>query len=168
MVDAATGLGKHVSSYLTESDDLFGDEETVDRPYLLAFSANDEQSLRSQFSTLDRHLSDPEVSVKLRDLAYTLSEKRTRHYHRGYTVATSNTLDMQSFVLGNIGPEPPRIGYVFTGQGAQWSEMGKDLITTFPVAAEQVNYLNDVLQSIPDAPKWSLLSECELHTLWYG
>lgn len=162
IVDAATGLGNHVSSYLAESDDFFGEEATVERPYILVFSANDEQSLKSQFATLDRHLSDPGVRVELRDLAYTLSEKRTRHYHRGYTIARSHSLDMQSFVVGNVRPEPPRIGCVFTGQGAQWPEMGKDLINTFPVAAGRVRYLDDVLQTIPDPPKWSLLGACDL------
>lgn len=161
IVDAAPETSTHVSSYLADSDDIFADddESVVERPYVLVLSANDDQSLRSQIAALDQHLSDPAVDVKLRDLAYTLSEKRTRHYHRGFLVADSNNLDAQDITLGTLRAEQPKIGFVFTGQGAQWVQMGKDIVATFPVARECLEYLEDVLRTTPDPPKWSLLGE---------
>ena len=160
IVDEAKGLGNHhVSSYLHEDDDGLFEEESATRPYLLAFSANDQKLLESQFSALDRHLSDPGVSVKLRDLAYTLGERRSRHYHRGFVVSTSTDLDKQSFVPGHIRENPPMIGFIFTGQGAQWPQMGKGLLETFPIAARTIKYLDQVLQTSHEAPSWTLYDE---------
>ncbi|GME30251.1 polyketide synthase 2 [Neofusicoccum parvum] len=143
-------------------DDFFGDTEaqTPSQPHLLVLSANDETSLRGNASALARHLMDPRVSVKLDDLAYTLSERRTRHFHRGFLVATSATsLDDGALVMGKRWNEAPRIGFVFTGQGAQWSQMGKQLVETFPQAKLLIQRLDKALQTVPNPPKWSLLSE---------
>lgn len=143
-------------------DDFFGDTEaqTPSQPHLLVLSANDETSLRGNASALARHLMDPRVSVKLDDLAYTLSERRTRHFHRGFLVATSATsLDDGALVMGKRWNEAPRIGFVFTGQGAQWSQMGKQLVETFPQAKLLIQRLDKALQTVPNPPKWSLLSK---------
>lgn len=160
IVDEAKGLGHHhLSSYLgEENDDIFA-EETANRPHLLVFSANDEKSLETQFSALDRHLSDPAVNVKLRDLAYTLGERRSRHYHRGLIISTGTDLDVQSFVRGHVREEPPKVGFIFTGQGAQWPQMGKGLLETFPLAARTIRHLDQVLQSSHDPPSWTLYDE---------
>ena len=160
IVDEAKGLGHHrVSSYSGEENEDFFVEETAKRPHLLVFSANDEKSLEAQFSSLDRHLSDPAVSVELRDLAYTLGERRSRHYHRGFAISTGIDLDMQSFVRGNIREESPNVGFIFTGQGAQWPEMGKGLLETFPLAARTIRHLDQVLQSAQGPPSWTLYDE---------
>ena len=160
IVDEAKELAHHhVSSYLQDDDENIPVEQSAMRPYLLTFSANDEKSLESQLFELDRHLSDPAVSVKLRDLAYTLSERRSRHYHRGYLISTNIDLDKQSFVPGHIGEKPPKIGFIFTGQGAQWPQMGKGLLETFPIAGRTIKYLDQVLGSSHEAPSWTLYDE---------
>ncbi|KAJ6190988.1 polyketide synthase [Penicillium mononematosum] len=158
IVDAATGLSKHVTSYTPESDDIFADDAGPERPYLLVLSANDENSLRAQVTSLDKHLSDPAVGVKIRDLAHTLSNHRTRHYHRGYLIANSNSIDVDDVTMGTPRSDPPRIGFVFTGQGAQWVQMGKDLIT-FPVAKRELEHLDNVLGNLSEPPQWSLIDK---------
>lgn len=109
----------HVSSFLTPEDDIY-DEEESSRPYTLLFSANDSKSLQAYTEALDRHMSSLDVRVKIRDLAYTLSERRSHHFHRGYIVARGSEIDAKSLVQGKKTDEQPRIGFVFTGQGAQW------------------------------------------------
>ena len=160
IVDETKGLDpRHVSSYLNDEDEYLLAEERAERPYLLVFSANDQKSLQSQFTALDKHLSDPAVSVKLRDLAYTLNERRSRHYHRGITISNGTDLDMQSFVQGHIREDPPKLGFIFTGQGAQWPQMGKDLLETFPIAARTIKYLDQILQNSYEPPSWTLYDE---------
>lgn len=151
----------HVSSYLSPDDDIYDDEESS-RPYILAFSANDAPSLETYADKLDQHLSKLDVKVKLRDLAYTLSERRSRHFHRGYIVACGNDIqvDFKNMTHGKkSGGEGPRIGFVFTGQGAQWSQMGKAVVETFPYAKPLLAKLDAALQGLPSPPSWSLLSE---------
>ena len=99
IVDEAKGLKCHyTSSYLREEDDdLFAEELTAKRPYLLILSAADKKSLDAQFSALDKHLSNPAISVKVRDLVYTLGERRTQHYHRGFVITSGADVDTQNF-----------------------------------------------------------------------
>ncbi|KAL1642561.1 Type I Iterative PKS [Diplodia intermedia] len=154
-----------VSSYQTagQLDDFFGSEEKQAAnhpPRLLVFSANDESSLRSNASALSKHLMNPEVSVKLDDLAYTLSERRTRHFNRGFLLSRSpSSIDDSTLTVGKRWAEAPRIGFVFTGQGAQWSQMGKALVDQFPRAKLMIQRLDKALRTVPNPPKWSLLTE---------
>ena len=148
------------SSISQSNDDLFGpDESTSTRLFTLVFSANDESSLQAYCKKLRRYLMNPSVKVTLPDLAYTLAERRTHHYNRGYIVAQSTALDESAFVFQKKSTETPRVGFVFTGQGAQWSRMGKSLVENFPLASLLLKHLDDVLQSIPNPPSWSLLKE---------
>ncbi|KAK3356488.1 reducing type I polyketide synthase [Lasiosphaeria hispida] len=154
---------RHVSSFAEDVEDFFdlgGSDVTVSkRPKVLVASANDEESLKAQINALTGHLLNPAVKVKLNDLAYTLSERRTRHYRRAFTVTKTTELSKDGFVLGKKKAEAPRIGFIFTGQGAQWPQMGKDLIANFPSARQVLERLDKALHTLPVPPKWSLISE---------
>lgn len=145
----------HVSSFVSEDDDMFA-EESYERPFILLFSANDENSLKSYCTAIDQHLSRLDVQVRLPDLAYTLSERRTTLFHRAYAVVRGTEFDDQVIQYGKKSKEPPRVGYVFTGQGAQWSQMGKALVDSFPSAKILLEELDQALQQLPNPPSWSL------------
>ncbi|KAI0603270.1 PKSKA1 [Biscogniauxia sp. FL1348] len=165
----------HVSSYKQVATDFFDDEDDSDDdvndsstlaennrpPTLLVFSGNDQNSVKNYVKALRTHLLNPTVSIDLGDLAYTLSERRTRHYYRAFAVTRSSKamISDEAVVLGKHTSSPPRIGFVFTGQGAQWSQMGKDLVATFPLAKKVIQDLDEVLASLSEPPKWSLLAE---------
>lgn len=134
-------------------------EDKASQPYTLVFSANDAKSLKSYCKAICEHLSSPSVAIKLSDLAYTLSERRSRHFHRAYVVTDNTNINEGSFTFGKRNTDAPKIGFVFTGQGAQWSQMGKGIIETFPVAKSLINRLDRVLQDLPKPPSWSLLSK---------
>lgn len=149
-----------VSSISQDNDDFFGEDEPKStRPFTLVFSANDESSLQAYCKKMRQYLMNPSIKVTLPDLAYTLAERRTHHYNRAYVVAQSTALDEAAFVFQKKSTETPRVGFVFTGQGAQWSRMGKSLVENFPTASLLLRHLDDVLQSTPNPPSWSLLKE---------
>ena len=102
---------------------------------------------------------NPRVKLALPYLAYTLSERRTHHYNRGYVVAQSTALNEAAFVYQKKSTETPRVGFIFAGQGAQWSRISKSLVENFPTASLLLKHLDDVLQSTPNPPSWSLLKE---------
>lgn len=157
-------ISRHVSSYKQITSDFFGDddEETVAtdaKPRVLVLSANDQGSLKNYIQSLSAHLINPGVSVDIDDLVYTLSERRSHHYYRAFAVAKSSSIDQDRLIFGQKAGSKPRIGFVFTGQGAQWSQMGLNLVKSFPLAKEVLQDLDKALQKLPDPPQWSLLSE---------
>jgi acyl transferase domain-containing protein len=58
---------------------------------------------------------------------------------------------IQALNSGKISPdretEPLRIGFVFTGQGAQWNAMGRELYEQYPVFASTLNACDKCLES---------------------
>ncbi|KAL7935483.1 fatty acid synthase S-acetyltransferase [Trichoderma chlorosporum] len=107
---------------------------------LFVWSAYDEEGvarvIESQRSYLDKQVEldniHPDDEEYLSDLAYTLASKRTHFPWRGSMVANSLT----SLLSSMTSPGPPvqarkggKVGLVFTGQGAQWTAMGRELAT---------------------------------------
>ncbi|KAK7915179.1 type I iterative PKS [Apiospora marii] len=167
----AQSLSRQVSSYKKLVWDFLADDEDEDDPsrdpsadlppIVLVFSANDPKSLTGYVKSLNAHLQNPAVSIDVGDLAYTLSERRSRHYNRAFALvrSSSETINPNTLVQGKPVSSPPRIAFVFTGQGAQWPCMGAELIKFFPSAKAIINDLDGVLQSLPDGPPWTLLEE---------
>ena len=147
----------HISSYSTKFQDNFFVEPSEERPRLLVFSANDETSLKQNILAVIRHFADLNVQVELRDLAYTLSERRSLHIYRSYFVATTTNLDNRSLIVERVRPNPPKVGFVFTGQGSQWSQMGRSLVEALPEARKMFEHLNRILQNLSEPPNWSLI-----------
>ncbi|KAB2572374.1 Reducing polyketide synthase rdc5 [Lasiodiplodia theobromae] len=149
----------HTRSIVTDYDDLFADDGNESPRQLLVFSGNDEASLKANVAALSSHLLNPGVRADLRDLAYTLAERRTHHFYRAFAVAESSEYDEGSVVFGKKQSTKPTIGFVFTGQGAQWPHMGRGLVEMFPSASETIKRLDSALQTLPDPPKWTILDE---------
>ena len=152
----------YVSSFKAsnEFDDLFAEgNATSDTLSIIVFSANDENSLLNYVEALRRHLIYPAVKIELQDLAFTLSERRTHYLHRGFIVSNKAVFDSRALVIGKKSGEPPRIGFVFTGQGAQWPRMGKLLVQHFPLANQLLRHMDCVLQQCLLPPSWSLIGK---------
>lgn len=148
-----------------EDDYVLGDDTSSEtqpplRPYALVLSANDAAALKANMSSLCGHVANLGVRAPLADLAYTLSERRSRLWHRSFVITdTVENLDESAFTVGKKSTNAPKIGLVFTGQGAQWPQMGKDLVATYPQVRSLLRELDDVLQAQADAPNWTLEAE---------
>lgn len=151
-----------VSSYRSGEDeaDVFNSqEEDTERPYLCVVSANDATSLKFNIQALCKHLVNPRVKVSLPDLAYTLSERRKLFWHRAFITTRTTDIDEKDFTMGTHTRQPLKIAMIFTGQGAQWPQMGKALIDAFPWTRLILEELDRVLHAQRDPPDWSLISE---------
>ncbi|KAJ5385628.1 Acyl transferase/acyl hydrolase/lysophospholipase [Penicillium concentricum] len=89
----------------------------------------------------------------LRNLAHTLSEKRTHFSWRSFANATSLAELLERLTEGpkfvrHVRPSKiPILGFIFTGQGAGWAGMGKELLR-FPVFCDSFDDANCYLRSI--------------------
>ncbi|KAG9698620.1 ketoacyl-synt-domain-containing protein, partial [Aureobasidium melanogenum] len=126
--------------------------------FLLPVSGNNAKSLEGQIQNL---ASADLTGVNVVDLAYTLGARRSRLGTRAFTLAGQKTLradvNPESFISmesGSYAKLP--LAFVFTGQGAQWAQMGMELIESFPSFNRSIMELDAVLQTLPHAPTWTL------------
>jgi acyl transferase domain-containing protein len=140
-----------------DDKDHAASQSTPCTSHVLLISAQDPLSLQCNEREILRHLASLDVQVDLGNLAYTLSHQQSHHFHQAYAVVTSSTLSQARFVDRKILAREPRIGFIFTGQGSQWSQIGPALIKSFPKAAKRIKHLDNILQSLQNYPHWSLL-----------
>lgn len=105
---------------------------------LFKFSAAHRKGVKNQMSALAEYLrtrssTNPHHNeTLLRDLAYTLSDRRSLLEWRA--AITASTVEELINSIDSFEGEPsgalknPGIGFVFTGQGSQWPAMGRDLM----------------------------------------
>ncbi|KAL7906095.1 putative polyketide synthase [Trichoderma velutinum] len=149
---------------------------------VLIFSARDERgcqrTVEDMKAYLEKHkLLDFEAAeVLLRDLSYTLAERRTifpwvaAHQVRLEVNADANAdshpldaiieaFDSPRFKSSRTSTSQPRIGMVFTGQGAQWNAMGRELLEEYPVFRQCIDEAEAHLHDL--GASWSLLEELQ-------
>jgi acyl transferase domain-containing protein len=103
---------------------------------MLVFSGNNEKALHAYVAAPKQHFMDQRVRVRVRDLAFTLSEKHSWLLRRGFVVSSRADFDNAALGLGAIcSGAAPRASFIFIGQGAQWPQMGNELVETFSSGA---------------------------------
>ena len=92
-------------------------------------------------------------------MAYSLATKRETLTYRSYCV----TDGLESFEASKIMKpslnSKPHLIFVFTGQGSQWAQMGKELIDTQPMFRASIEHLDKALSILPEAPNWTLIGK---------
>ena len=179
--------GHHLNGHASNGHVLNGDsgvkdakpngyilDATIAGPFVL--SANSGQALMANAGALAAYLR-VHSDIDLQQLAYTLF-KRTEFPFRAAFSATSPQQLAEMLEAGkdalkssprtaNI-PEhlPPRILGIFTGQGAQWAGMGKELYdASYPFRCA-IDEMQQSLDSLPkrDQPDWSLVDQLNAPT----
>lgn len=130
------------------------------RPFLLPFSAHDKPTLQRN---IEAH-GQVAHNYDLLDLSYTLIHRRSVLPSKAFTVASHSTLHQAfgdvatSFSFGkqNNKSKIETIGFVFTGQGAQWPRMGAELLAYSPQFLDSIHALDNALEELSDGPEWSI------------
>lgn len=130
---------------------------------LLMLSAKDEQAVTNMALNLQQYINAAVSSSEhdlLDNLVYTLGQRRTVFSWR-VALPVSSIAHLSS-VLQSPQSKPKKalsgdrkIGFVFTGQGAQWFAMGRELIAAYPVFKSAIMECDRYLQEA--GAEWSLL-----------
>ncbi|KAH0423585.1 hypothetical protein CcaCcLH18_12055 [Colletotrichum camelliae] len=120
---------------------------------LLTFSARHADSVSRLASDVERYL-DREPSL-LGDVAWSLNARREAHSHRAFCI-TDGSAPFQMSSITKRNNDPPSLIWVFTGQGAQWAQMGKELLQQNVLVQQTISRLENVLSSLPNPPPWKL------------
>jgi acyl transferase domain-containing protein len=125
------------------------------KPSLLVTSAENQQSLQANIAEITKYAE--KHANRLEDISYTLCNRRQHFSNRSFSVVTGT--EASTFSPPSKLKRCPTITFVFTGQGAQWGGMAKELMEDYPTFDRDIAALNDVLQSLPDAPSWDIKPE---------
>ncbi|KAI0157190.1 putative polyketide synthase [Hypoxylon sp. FL1284] len=135
-------------------------DHSTKRPVLLTLSAHDKATMNRMVEAT----SAVAPNYYLADLAHTLNLHRTMFSYRAFTVAREDQIsDAFSPEAMRMGAMPKKasknVGFLFTGQGAQWAGMGKAAMQDFPLVMSTLERFDQVLSKLQPKPTWSL---CEM------
>ncbi|KAM0279893.1 hypothetical protein ACHAQH_004333 [Verticillium albo-atrum] len=143
---------------------------------LLILSARDERTCKKVIANVKTYLEDQlgqqqqkqntqdNAEILLQSLVYTVGQRRTRFnwvasQPISYTQGIGQVIEaLESPKLKPVRTSrQPRIGMVFTGQGAQWHAMGRELIIAYPVFKASLEEGDGHLRAL--GADWSLMEE---------
>lgn len=134
-------------------------DHSATRPFLIVQSAHDSTTLRRNIVT---HQNVVE-KFYLVDFAHTLNTKRSHLAYRGYTVASEGSeaeaMDPFNFQSGPTRRQSPQLAFMFTGQGAAWAGVAVEALQHFPVFANTIRRLDQVLKTVEHPAVFSIEKE---------
>ncbi|KAF7159056.1 hypothetical protein CNMCM5623_004289 [Aspergillus felis] len=135
---------------------------------ILVWSTADEDGIKRLVESWKPFLSDKREFSRsqrrqyLLDLAYTLSHRRSQLQWRSYAIGDALG-DLESlpdhFAPAIKSTDDPHIAFLFTGQGAQWHAMGRELLHRYPIFADSLSESAKYLKTL--GCTWDLLNELQ-------
>ncbi|KAJ4413900.1 Type I Iterative PKS [Gnomoniopsis sp. IMI 355080] len=137
--------------------------ESSKTKFLLPFSAHNEKTLHANYDALSTSFAKWNAV----DIAYTLSVRRSFLHYRSFAVITEPAAAEDGFgglpeerpVVSKVpATTAPTLGFVFTGQGAQWPRMGAELMAEYPSCLSTVRRLDQYLDDLDEGISrgWSI------------
>ena len=123
-------------------------------PLLLVFSANTQESLRQHVVNNTTYLES--YPDRVLDIAYTLNQRREHRVYRTFCTFGDDKVIGKAATIAKISTTVPGLVMVFSGQGAQWPTMGRELIVTNSEFRNDIESMDSILQSLRYPPAWRI------------
>lgn len=126
-------------------------------PQLFVLSSHDQDGISRLCKAYEEYL--PSMTESLYNLSHTLASKRSRFNWRAAVVASSAQGLKDTLAQGlsaTRAVSEPGLGFVFTGQGAQWARMGTGLMHYLPYR-RSVECADAYLKTL--GCEWSVIGE---------
>lgn len=132
------------------------------RMNLLLLSANTPKSLETNVDKY-RAFIGQNAEIHTSDFAYTLALRREKLAHRAFALVHDGTITNVSSSTHSSGVQPP-VYLIFTGQGAQWAGMAKELIEEDGLFKKDICFMDAVLSQALHPPSWTILGKMTTST----
>lgn len=133
------------------------------RPYLFKVSAADDVSLKQASLRFAEYVEA--YKPVLRDLAHTTLSRRSTLRKSIFFTASSHKDVVVALRADDhdihAKPNEARKGliFIFTGQGAQWAQMGMSLVNHSSLFRSILEECDRLLSELPDPPAWKIVEE---------
>lgn len=138
-------------------------KSTARRPRIFHLAGHEADSVLGNAKLLSSYVASKEAENDdslLDDLAFTLCERRSALDVGGFVVASTREELVQELIdlslTSSRRKEAPSLGFIFTGQGAQWWAMGRELLQ-YPVFEKSIIACDTAVKSFGSS--WSLYEE---------
>ncbi|QEG23834.1 non-ribosomal peptide synthetase/type I polyketide synthase [Mariniblastus fucicola] len=163
------GIAKSSNGNGNGATNGFHRSEKANRPLLLPISARDDASLNSYMQLIKESISTDDNDQNLADFCYSAGARKEHHQNRLVVLGRSGDelrsrltrrLTDENATAGIVqGKSTTNVGditFVFTGQGAQWWQMGRELYANEPVFKNLIDRIDALLAPLAS---WSLVNE---------
>ncbi|EAW12416.1 type I polyketide synthase [Aspergillus clavatus NRRL 1] len=162
------GANSHViiesPAVLTQPSPAIVSESGSLQSRVFVLSAKEGAAVSRMASRMAEHLRGltlDDESAYMRHLAFSLGQRRSNFPWKAAYLASTKKELIEKLEQGQVTPqqatEQPRLGFVFTGQGAQWYAMGRELIEAYPVFKDALLEADQCLKSF--GAKFSIIEE---------
>lgn len=90
------------------------------------------------------------------DMAYTLNQRREHHVYRTFCTVGDDRAMGKAAAVAKVPIVTPDLVMTFSGQGAQWPTMGRELVLKNSEFRSDIGAMDSILQSLQHPPAWSI------------